>query len=301
MAMWRSFTTLGLLLGSVNALAVVGITGVDNINLGSWDPTQGAAFGTTEFCVESRHGNSNNTTPYDARVEQFTPTPFELVSPGNPSIPMTATFVVLGGSSEPLTPGVFTAKDKPGATTCPAADNAQIGVNLSLADLSTAFAGDYQGTFTITIRGNSGAQQATAQFTVSITIPDMIRISGLTDIDLGLFDGTNDLNGLSAACVYRNSGVDTYTLVATGGSSGTFEVSNGVDAIPFQVAYDNGSGVPSPLIHASPANQNNADTTDPDCGAAPGASVRVTALASDMTGSSSGAYTGILTLLVAPL
>ena len=301
MAMWRSFTTLGLLLGSVNALAVVGITGVDDINLGAWDPTQGGAFGTTEFCVDSRRGNSNNTTPYEARVEQFTPTPFELVSPGNPSIPMTATFIVIGGSSEPLTPGVFTTKDKTGARSCPAPDNAQIRVDLSVANLSTALAGNYQGTFTITIRGNSGTQQATAQFTVSIAIPDMIRISGLTDVDLGLFDGTNDLSGLSVACVYRNSGADTYTLTATGGSSGAFEVSNGVDAVPFQVAYDNGSGIPSPLIHATPAIQNNADTTDPDCGGTPGATVSVTALASDLTGSSSGNYAGILTLIVAPL
>jgi hypothetical protein len=299
--MWRSFTTLLLLIVTVNVLGAVSVTGVDNINLVIWDPTQGSAFGATEFCVESRHGNSGNTAPYQARVEQFTPTPFELVSPGNPSIPMTVTFIDIGVSSEPLTPGVYSAKDKIGASSCPSADNAQIRVDLTLADLSTALAGNYQGTFTLTVGQNTGSQQAAEQFTVSLTVPEMIRISGLTDIDLGVFDGTNDLNGQSAACVYRNSGADAYSLTATGGSSNGFEVSNGLDTIAFQVAYDNGSGVPGPLVHATPTNQNNADTTDPACGGSPNASVRVTALASDMVGSSAGNYAGILTLIVAPL
>ena len=299
--MWRSFTTLLLLLGSVEALGAASVTGLNDISLGSWDPTQGSAFGTTEFCVESRHGNSSNTTPYQARVEQFTPTPFELVSAGNPSIPMTVTFIDLGVSSEQLTPGVYSAKDKTGASNCPSADNAQIRVDLSLANLSTALAGNYQGTFTLTVGQNSGNQQASEQFTVSLVIPEMIRISGLTDIDLGLFDGTNDLIGQSAACVYRNSGADTYTLTATGGSSSGFKVSNGLDAIAFQVTYDNGSGVPGPLLHATPTNQSNAYTTDSACGGSPNASVSVTALANDMTGASAGNYAGILTLIVAPL
>ena len=128
---------------------------------------------------------------------------------------------------------------------------------------------------------------------------EMIQISDLNDIPLGTFDGVNDLIASDDICVYRNNAAATYTVTASG-SSGNFEVDNGIDVIPYQVEYDDSSGFVT-LTDSTPIAAANADSSLLDCGGTPVATVRITTLATDMSSASPGLYTDTLTLTVAPI
>jgi len=133
---------------------------------------------------------------------------------------------------------------------------------------------------------------STGRLVISMTIPPLVRISGLTDINLGSYTGTGNLTGVSGACVRRN-GVGTYSVTAT--STNTFRLA-GPSSVPYTVTWggrglNHGEALLGRAIEA--ASLGGA------CGANSAEKVGVTALAADLQGASAGAYTDTVTLVVA--
>jgi hypothetical protein len=132
-----------------------------------------------------------------------------------------------------------------------------------------------------------------------------VQISGLSDLQLGVWSGSGALEGVDDHCVRGPRG-GRYAIQATGvGSGGAFVLLNGPGSLPFQVDYsDDGGGwsqmspgVPLTGQRGSP-NQNQfnrclAGQTSPQ-------RLCVRVLAQDMSVAVAGGYDGSLTLLVTP-
>lgn len=140
---------------------------------------------------------------------------------------------------------------------------------------------------------------------ITLNIADTVKISNLSDIILPAFSGT-DLQGASAACVYRNTGAD-YSLIASGGigGGGPFQLDDGGGTtIDYTVEWDDGSGGGfAGVATGVPGNFTNAAPADDDCGggASNNGNVRVTVAAADAVAAGAATYSGTLTLLVAPI
>ncbi len=156
---------------------------------------------------------------------------------------------------------------------------------------------------------------STGDLDITLTMPNLVRISGFTDIPIsyvagsgntGVTEGTDDL------CVYRNAAGGAFAITATGdggtlnggtaGSGGTaFEVANTVAAAAYTVTFTDATPTD---IALTTGNQNatalGAHETDPTCGGSTNTSVKVTFQNSALAALPSGTYDGRLTLTVAP-
>jgi len=150
-------------------------------------------------------------------------------------------------------------------------------------------------------QGTVGAT-STGDLDISLTIVDEVRISNLVDITLGTFLGA-DLGGSSPACVFR-SGTGNYEITATGdGGTGSdeFALTDGTNSVDYTVAYDDGSGAVLVSSGTPLTGQTGGDPASDTCaGTGDNGTIAVNVLASDMEGLPAGAYTGTLTLTVAP-
>ena len=149
-------------------------------------------------------------------------------------------------------------------------------------------------------QGTTGAT-STGDLDISLTILDEIRISGLQDITLGTFAGT-DLGGASPVCVYR-SGTGNYNLTATGDGAGSaFELDDGgTNTVAYTVTYDDGSGPTGLTSGITLTGQTGGDPASDTCaGTGQNGQVVVNVLATDMAALPAAAYNGTLTLVVAP-
>jgi hypothetical protein len=311
----RRLLTISLVLGACVAMdghAGIRVDNIANMDFGTWDPSAGNVSRTSDFCVISVQGNVNSSTPitpYAAMVENRDAAAYELdpVGVGSDVIAVTVTFVDLVSSgSETLTPDVFTSQTKTGAvgtpSNCPSGLNARIRIDISGSDLSRVVAGNYRGRFSFTAQGGNGSETRTKNFTIDVTLPDLVRISQMDDLDLGTYDGINDSTGTDFICVYRNGLSGAYNIAAQGdGAANAFEIADGSNALSYQVEYDDGTGFVILTAAGAPLNRANADPNATDCGGVSNAQVRVTVFAIDMDAVPVGNYAGTLTLTVAPI
>ena len=136
---------------------------------------------------------------------------------------------------------------------------------------------------------------------IALTILDEVRISGLSDIDLGSFAGA-DLSGSSTACVFR-SGTGNYEITATGDGNGdSFELTDGTNDVVYSVTYDDGNGAEDMTSGTVLPGQTGGDPASDICDNTGGSNgtIAVSVAADDMAVLPAGAYAGILTLTVAP-
>ncbi|MGV6817014.1 MAG: hypothetical protein ACWA44_07050 [Thiotrichales bacterium] len=148
-------------------------------------------------------------------------------------------------------------------------------------------------------QGELGAT-STGIVNINVGIGDQVRISNLQDIS-GTFDGVNDIAGQSAACVYRN-GTGNYSITATGsGANGAFEITDGVNSVPFAVSYNDGSGDQSFASGVQLAGMTGADIMSPTCAnTGDNGTISVVVGAADLAAVPGSTYSGSVTLLVAP-
>lgn len=156
-----------------------------------------------------------------------------------------------------------------------------------------------QGTLGTTSQGSVG---------ISATIPARVQITGLSDFTFGTLDPATAASTSKNVCVWSNTATKGYNITATGdggGSGNAFKLSNGSTTLDYGVQWAGSSGQASGtgLTTNTAASFTSAATT-PTCGsgASPTASLIVNFSTAQMQAAvgSATAYTGTLTLVVAP-
>lgn len=144
------------------------------------------------------------------------------------------------------------------------------------------------------VKGKGTPSMASAR--VSLEVPELIRISGLTDIDLAWDPARQAFVAERDICVFRNVTGD-YSVTATssnGGNAGFLMAGGGGSSVPYRVSW-NGDDLSS----GSRASRTDADTGTPDCGGSGNIDLAISASA-DRVGEAArpGLHTDVLVLQV---
>lgn len=284
----------------------------NTVNFGTWSTSGGVSSNFTACAMSIQGtGNSTNVQPYAIRayLQSAPGSAYLLTSGTNPAdtLPIQLEYSDLyGGGSETLSPNVYTNQDKTGATrNCPGGNNAQITVSIAEANLSSVPAATYSATFILEILGGNGNQTKRANFTVSITIPDLVQISNANPINLGAYNiGSGDVVGSDNLCIFRSGGTN-YQITASGtGAAGAFELQNvSAQTIPYSVTWTDSSGTRAVTPNTTLTGLIGAISSDNTCGggAFDNASLNIRVFEADITAAgSSGNFADTITILLAP-
>ena len=148
---------------------------------------------------------------------------------------------------------------------------------------------------------------------ISVTIPKLVKITGVGDLDGGTYDGgAGGFDEDDSVCIYSNMdpGSGLYTVNITNGNNPAaaptagFYVGSAVtdQEIPFEVAWNDVSGTAgeSAVTHGADLEDQNGFSNEPDCNGTDNANFRVTMAQADMLAVLPGDYTSTLTILITP-
>jgi len=154
--------------------------------------------------------------------------------------------------------------------------------------------------------GTVGAT-STGSTTISITIPTLVRITDVQNLNLGTFTGSGDLVADDSVCIYTNLAAATYKVTAVGnGLASAFTLKNAAnDIIPYSVFWNdqpNASGGVELSTGVASGTQDGANTNSQTCvGPGNNANFRVRVLEASLLASPPEVYTGTLSLLIEPI
>lgn len=145
---------------------------------------------------------------------------------------------------------------------------------------------------------------STGSVSISVTVPNLVRLTNLDDISLGTWSGTGDMSGSDNVCVWSTT--RKYAITATGsGTSGAFTLTNG-GASPSTLAYSvewkdtSGAASGSALTTATALTGQTSNVTSTTCGGGTNATLLVKILEANLAAAPAATYTGTLTLVIAP-
>lgn len=259
----------------------------------------GAVTFTQLFCVTSQNLKNGMPVAYNlTATSSGSATQFYLTGASS-NIPFTATW-----NASALTAGVPLTGIPGSNLACPGTNNGTLNIQITPASLTAAAAGTYTTTLTLVFynsaNGNSGSQTVT--LTISLTVPNLIQISQLTNLNLGTFNGASGLAGSETLCIYRNS-PGNYGVTVTGqGSGGAFVAISGANQVPLALTWNDGTGAVALSAGTLLSGRTNANLTSPSCssGASNNATLGASATAASLSAASAGSYLGTLTLTVQP-
>jgi hypothetical protein len=136
---------------------------------------------------------------------------------------------------------------------------------------------------------------------------DKARISGLNDVAFGAIANLSiDQRSGQSLCLYTSSAGGGYSITATGsGAGGAFTLASGGSTLAYEVEWADSPGLStgSALSAGSPLSGQVSPASNQNCSPAPAttASLIVVLRAAALGSATTGAYSGTLTLLVAPL
>lgn len=154
-------------------------------------------------------------------------------------------------------------------------------------------------------QGSLGAT-STGTVTITASVPNRARITGLTDVAFLNQDPAAAASSAQNVCVWSNTATRRYTVTATGdGSGGAFTLANAALTVPYSVQWSGSSGATSGTAltagAASAAFTSTATHQACSSGPAASASLIVGITSTDLsTMQAATTYTGVLTLLVTP-
>ena len=153
-------------------------------------------------------------------------------------------------------------------------------------------------------QGSLGAT-STGSIGISATVPGRVQISGLTDVAFGSVDPAAAAASAQDVCVWSNTSGKGYSVTASGNGTGNaFTLSDGTNSLPYSVEWAGSSGQTSGTALSSGAALAglSSTATNPTCSAGPAAtaSLIVKMTAANLQAAVASAYTGTLTLVVAP-
>ena len=155
------------------------------------------------------------------------------------------------------------------------------------------------------VQGNLGAQSE-GRVTINATVPNRVRLSGLSDINLLNLDPSADALSSQNVCVWSNTATRGYSITATGsGSASAFTLVAGGDTVAYSVEWASATGAQtgSALTAGNKGSGFTSTATHQLCSTGPtaSASLIVKLASADLSGMQAGqTYTGTLTLLVEP-
>lgn len=155
-------------------------------------------------------------------------------------------------------------------------------------------------------QGTLGAT-STGTVNVSITIPSLVQISGLSDITLGS-TSTFPATGSSGACIYSNvvTPLGSYYITATSlNSTGTnFRVKDSnTDYITYSAYWNNTATATQTTALASgtkSAQQTGGSAVSLTCAGTANANFNIGFSAAQIQGAPAATYTDVVTLLITP-
>lgn len=163
--------------------------------------------------------------------------------------------------------------------------------------------------FSVTFGATQGSAGPTSVGTVDITLTlaDVVRISGLDDIIFPSYGGTGNLLDFDDLCIYSNTAGGAYNVTAVGsGGGGAFTVSDGVNTVPYNAGWNDVAGTYTGIALLTSGvvltGQTGADTTSTDCSGGSNLTARlgIQFLEADLQAAVVSAYSGTLTLTIAP-
>jgi hypothetical protein len=147
-------------------------------------------------------------------------------------------------------------------------------------------------------------EDSTGTSEITVTIPELIKITDVGDITLGTFSGASNMNAFDNVCIFRNNPASPdYIVTATDSNGGAdFKVADGGNEIDYQVYWNDATGNRGVQLvyNTASAEQNNANTASPSCAGGTNARFDVEILEADLIAAVPGAYSATLTLFVEP-
>jgi hypothetical protein len=168
---------------------------------------------------------------------------------------------------------------------------------LSTASLSAQVQAASQGTLGAT---------STGSISVSASVPNRARISGLTDVAFTNQDPATAASNAQNVCVWSNTVTKAYTITASGsGTGGAFTLSNGTSIVPYSVGWAaSANQTTGAFLTAGTASGSlTSSANNQTCASGPAASASLIVGISTVdlgTMDAGSSYTGALTLLVTP-
>ncbi|MFD2310004.1 hypothetical protein ACFSKX_06190 [Microbulbifer halophilus] len=234
-------------------------------------------------------------------------------------LPIALAFSHPAAGSESLSPGVESNTRFPGA---PDMQQTPVEFGVSLPTSTPATSGSYSGTFDFHLyqctwwSGNPQCKDAAGQsgapallnppipFTITLTVPTKIRISGLNDMQLDA-NPTGDTEGDQGFCVHTSGGVPFNILAESENGAGNFSLagSAGIDSVNYQLQVQGIGQPPKPRrLTEGMATTNGRWSGHPqnDCNGGDNMRLTVRIPASELSDPEDNHYTDTLTLTVTP-
>jgi len=148
-------------------------------------------------------------------------------------------------------------------------------------------------------QGGIGSE-STATSSVTLDLPELIRVSDLDTLVFPSWDGTNNSVASDAICIYDNSG-GQYSATFTGsGTGGAFSLTNGTEEATYSVLYSDGGFPEFPISGGLVSGLSGAHQTLLNCNGTTNGSISLIVQSTTLATFPVGIYTGTLTMLVAP-
>ncbi len=297
------------------AEADVGISGLDAVSINAWAGATNDLVGSDTYCTISctrscrraRHRRDYDTAAYtNGRTDgagnfyirnggDYMLVYLDWTHPTDGTVRLT-NYSVTGQTTGPVT----------GAYDCVADSNSQTRVDITLpaAELATASAGTYSETFMLDVCRLSGgsAVECLAPVSFSVTLPELVQVTRLDNLNLGTWSGSGDIQLIERFCVFRN-GTGGFSILTNGShdSGGRFHLQDAT-TVPYTLEYTQGSGFfeATPGVGLPSATTGFAGNSTRDCGGADNTAIRVTIDAADLEGLPTGSFSDTLTLYLEP-
>ena len=154
-------------------------------------------------------------------------------------------------------------------------------------------------------QGSLGAT-STGSLSVSVSVPNRVRLSGLTDVAFTNQDPSVAASNAQNVCVWSNTSTKGYNVTATGSGAGNaFTLASGASNVAYSVEWAGNSGQSAGTALATGAALTGLTSTATNATCSAGASSTASLIvkipsANLQNMQAATTYTGTLTLVVAP-
>lgn len=139
---------------------------------------------------------------------------------------------------------------------------------------------------------------------ISLGVSNLVRISGIADLNFGTFGGSGNSSRDDDVCVWTNQSGGSYKVTAQGdGTLHAFTVTAGGDPLPYSVRWNNTTGTSGNSALTADTISGaftGASTTSSTCAGGATANFQVIFSSADLLSARPGTYAGVLTFIVSP-